>query len=41
VDVGGNGSSDLYAVALDGSNAIQLTSTSLTEAYTDWGPAAS
>jgi WD40 repeat protein len=41
VAVGGNGSSDLYAVALDGSDAIQLTSTSLTEAYTDWGPPAS
>jgi Tol biopolymer transport system component len=40
VAVGGNGSSDLYAVALEGSDAIQLTSTGLTEAYTDWGPPA-
>jgi Tol biopolymer transport system component len=37
---GSGGGSDLYAVAADGFQAIQLTSTSLTEAYTDWGPAA-
>ena len=41
VAVGGHGVSDLFAVALDGSDPIRLTSTSLTEAYTDWTSAGS
>jgi len=40
VGIGGNGLFDLFVVAADGSGATQLTSTALTEAYTDWGPAA-
>jgi len=41
VGVGGSGRFDLYAIASDESHSIRLTSTSLTEAFTDWGPSAS
>jgi Tol biopolymer transport system component len=41
VGVGGSGRYHLYAIANDEPRSIGLTSTSLTEAFTDWGPSTS
>jgi len=41
VGVGWSGRYHLYAIASDEPRSIGLTSTSLTEAFTDWGPSTS